>query len=197
MHSFVFIIFIISHIPFIQFSSLPPWSTAGSRPGGLISSAWATLVATGADGYRANAAIIARHFNLLRAELTQTPGIQIVGQPDCGMIAFTTCATGSGAGEAAVDIFAVADALAEIGAWEIGRLQNPKALQFPIGLRQNETVVRAFVGDLRAALEAVRADPKRFSKGMAAIYGGAVAMPNRGTVRELLLNYVDALYRAE
>ena len=32
---------------------------------------------------------------------------------------------------------------------------------------------------------------------MAAIYGGAVAMPNRGTVRELLLNYVDALYRTE
>ena len=42
-----------------------------------------------------------------------------------------------------------------------------------------------------------RADPRRFAKGMAAIYGGAVAMPNRGTVRELLLNYVDALYRAE
>ena len=167
----------------------------GSRPGGLIASAWATLVATGADGYRANAAVIGRHFDLLRTELSQTAGIQIVGQPDCGMIAFTTCA--SGTGEAAVDIFAVADALAEIGAWEIGRLQNPKALQFPIGLRQNETVVRAFVADLRAALAAVRADPKRYAKGMAAIYGGAVAMPNRGTVRELLLNYVDALYRAE
>ena len=36
---------------------------------------------------------------------------------------------------------------------------------------------------------------------MTAIYGGAVAMLNRGTVRDrelaLLLNYVDALYRAE
>jgi hypothetical protein len=30
---------------------------------------------------------------------------------------------------------------------------------------------------------------------MAAVYGGAIAMPNRGTVKELLLSYVDALYR--
>jgi ribosome recycling factor len=37
-----------------------------------------------------------------------------------------------------------------------------------------------------------------FDKGsMAAIYGGAVAMPHRGAVRDLLLNYVDALYRAD
>jgi hypothetical protein len=30
---------------------------------------------------------------------------------------------------------------------------------------------------------------------MAAVYGGAVAMPNRGTVKDLLVSYIDAMYR--
>lgn len=72
---------------------------------------------------------------------------------DCGMVAFDV-ALGS-----KLDIFCVADALHEIGGWDIGRCQKPKCLHFPVGLRQSEEVIRAFVKDLRAAVARVQANP--------------------------------------
>jgi hypothetical protein len=58
-----------------------------------------------------------------------------------------------------LDIFCVADALNAVGGWDIGRCQKPKCLNFPVGLRQSEEVIRAFVADVRTALARVKANP--------------------------------------
>ena len=43
-----------------------------------------------------------------------------------------------------------------------------------------------FVEDLRASVAELRSDPGAYAHGMAPVYGQAAAMPERGSVAELL-----------
>jgi glutamate/tyrosine decarboxylase-like PLP-dependent enzyme len=52
-----------------------------SISGGLIASAWATLLSVGDDGYRRNAETIHRSFQLLKTLIAETEGLRIVGDP--------------------------------------------------------------------------------------------------------------------
>ena len=50
--------------------------------------------------------------------------------------------------------------------------------------------------DLEDSVRAVREEPDKWSKGSAAIYGMAAAIPDTTIVDDLARGYIDALYTA-
>jgi glutamate/tyrosine decarboxylase-like PLP-dependent enzyme len=132
----------------------------GTKSGGPIAAAWAVLHHLGDDGYlrvtreaRETALAIAQHVRhyehlVLRAE------------PDTTLV----CIGASPAG--ALDIFAVADALAARG-WYVDRQQPPPSIHLTVNAVHARTY-REFLSDLDAAVNEVAA---RAAKGTAGAYG--------------------------
>ncbi|MDW8282007.1 MAG: aspartate aminotransferase family protein [Myxococcales bacterium] len=156
---------------------------AGTRPGGAIAAAWAALMSTGRQGYLRRAEQIMRTSRAFLEGIAAIPGLRVLGQPDMSVFAFTSDE---------VDILAVADALAARG-WHVDRQQHPSAIHLMI-TPAHQGVEQAYLADLRAAVEEVRAHPERSGQGQAAAYGLMARLPDRGAVRELILQYLDDLY---
>jgi len=57
---------------------------------------------------------------------------------------------------------------------------------------QHTTVYGEFLKDLQDSVNTVKANPGPISGGMAPIYGAAGKMPDRGTVKELLVEFMDS-----
>ncbi len=93
----------------------------GTKPGGPIAAAWASLQLNGIDGFcrHARAAYDVRAG--LEAGVRAIPGLTVLGQPEV-----TLCAISASDGSD-VDVFAVADALWQSG-WHLDRQAPPDSL---------------------------------------------------------------------
>ncbi len=60
----------------------------GSRSGGIIASAWATLMLLGEDGYTRIAGECWQAFVGFRDGINAIPGFRVIGDPDAACIAF-------------------------------------------------------------------------------------------------------------
>jgi len=114
------------------------------------------------------------------------PELRVLGAPHGPLLAF-------GARDKAVNIFAVGDQM-ELRGWHINRLQKPDGLHAMI-TAQHLDVVDDYLLDLRASVDAVRADPSLADKGGAATYGMMAHIPLRGMVRSRVLDLFANLYR--
>lgn len=116
----------------------------GTRPGGAVAAAWATLKFLGRDGY----VDLARQIMGIRADLEagirEIPHLELIGDPELALFLF---------GSREIDINAVADKLEEKG-WLVGRNADPPAIHFfltPI----HRQMVDDYLADLRAAVGTV------------------------------------------
>ncbi|MBL8700017.1 MAG: aspartate aminotransferase family protein [Alphaproteobacteria bacterium] len=118
----------------------------GTRPGGGVAAAWATLTHLGEAGYveiaRQLMAMMARY----RAGIEAIPGLQIHGDPPLTLLAF---------GADDIDIFAVAEAMAGRG-WLPGLTQRPKGIHRMMSMIHAGTL-DAYLGDLAACVGEIRA----------------------------------------
>lgn len=157
---------------------------AGSRPGGLSAACWASLLATGADGYRQATKEILETAAVIREGIDAIPGLTVLGDP-LWVIAFAS---------AEFDIFRVLDEMGKRG-WHLNGLHRPAALHIAVTRRHTQPgVAAAFLDDLAASVAAVEANPSA-EGGMAPVYGMAATLPMRGVVGELLRRYIDLLYK--
>src|SRR6185436_12207149 len=62
----------------------------GTRPGGAIAAAWATLMATGRDGYLRRAAAIMETTRAFQEGIARIPGLRVLGRPAMSVFAFTS-----------------------------------------------------------------------------------------------------------
>lgn len=62
----------------------------GSRSGGIIASAWATLVHVGAKGYEHMAERTVRLWRRCIEEIPRLPGLRLVTPPDASVVSFTS-----------------------------------------------------------------------------------------------------------
>ena len=156
---------------------------AGSRPGALSAVAWAAMVSIGEQGYRQAAERILKTAARIRAGIEEIPGLRVLGDP-----LFVTAFTSD-----EVDIYRVMEQMAARG-WSLNGLQKPPAVHICVTLRHTQPgVAERFLGDLRGALEHVKAHPQE--KGtLAPIYGMAASLPFRGAIDEVLRRYIDLLY---
>ena len=176
-----------------QYFTSPDWSGglyvtpgfAGSRPGALVASAWATAMAMGREGYVEATRTVLETARRVRAAIESVRELRVIGDP-LWVIAFTSDT---------VDIYRVLDEMAKRG-WSLNGLQKPPAVHLCVTLRHAQPgVVESFSEDLAASVNAVRDFPPT-KDGMAPVYGLASSLPFKGLVGDLLCSYVDALYDA-
>ncbi len=160
-------------------------TAAGTRPGGAIASAWAAMRAIGEDGYLDIARQIMDTTEQLREGVAGTPGLSILGEPDMSVFAFTSDE---------VDIYAVGDQL-EARGWHMDRQIEPACLHLMV-TPVHVDVVEAFLADLAASVEEVRARPELANEGQAAMYGMMANLPDgeEDQVQEFVLGLLDGLY---
>ncbi|XP_058736592.1 sphingosine-1-phosphate lyase-like isoform X2 [Vicia villosa] len=171
-----------------QFVAVTEWSgglyvsptIAGSRPGSLIAGAWAAMMSLGKEGYLEHTKAVMEGSKRLQKGVEEIPELFIIGRPDMTIIAF---------GSKVLDIFEVNDIMSSKG-WHLNALQRPNSIHICVTL-QHVPIVDDFIRDLKESVETVKQNPGPISGGLAPIYGAAGKMPDRGTVQELLVDYMD------
>ena len=157
---------------------------AGSRPGALIATCWASLVAMGEEGYLQAAQKILDTASKIKEGIKEIPDLYVLGDP-LWVIAFASDR---------LDIYKVMDFMAG-RKWSLNGLHHPSAVHLAVTLRHTQPgVAERFLFDLREAVIFVKEHPE-VSEGIAPVYGMAASMPFKGVVNELLKRYMDLLYK--
>lgn len=153
----------------------------GSRAGGPIAAAWAAMKYLGRDGYERAATQAMATADRFRAAIEATPGLRVLGDPLVPSLSFTSDS---------IDILQVCDAMHERG-WEVQRQQRPPSAHLLI-TPNHAGQVEAFVQDLRAVTKSLEGTGPADS-GAAAMYGMLGATPDRGAVKDFILDFLDGL----
>ena len=142
-------------------------SMQGTRAGGNVAAAWAALMHLGEAGYTSlveRALVVAR---ALMAGIREIPGLYVVGEPDMTVFSF---------GARDIDIFGVARRLSACG-WRVDKQLAPESIHM-IATPNHEQSVAPFLGDLRLAVEAERAEPTRLeTEKEGVLYGATGDLP--------------------
>lgn len=161
----------------IYFSS----TLAGSRPGGLVAAAWATLISLGEEGYLAMARSLLETTDRLRAGVRGIPHVRLLGDSPI-VVAFTT---------EPEDPFQVMDRMSHRG-WFLNGLQSPPGLHLAVTLRHTPpTVAERFLRDLAWAVRQAKKAPTE--RGLAPVYGLAGTMPEE-SAQAFLESIMDWMY---
>lgn len=134
-------------------------TTAGTRPGGPIAGAWATIAHLGRDGYERQARRVAAATDGFRAAVEAIDGLQVTGDPDMSVFEIST-PEGSG-----VDLEGVSDEM-DTRNWALDRQQGGLHVMLSPG---HDRVVDEFAADLAASVAAGRT-----GAGAEAVYGSVV-----------------------
>jgi glutamate/tyrosine decarboxylase-like PLP-dependent enzyme len=179
-----------------QFSAATDWcggvyaspTLAGTRPGGAIAAAWASLHAIGEEGFVENARNLMDVSHKFRERINAIPMLRVLGNPSMSVMAFA-------AREKGFSIYAVGDIL-ETKRWHIDRLQRPESLHLILNPGHGE-VIDEFFTDLRDAVEYVQAHPESAFEGSAPMYGLIAKIPLRRLVKSQVLAIIEKMYSEE
>jgi sphinganine-1-phosphate aldolase len=162
-------------------------SMTGSRAGGIIAAAWATMMLLGEDGYTRLADDCWTAFVAFRDGIRAIKGFRLVGEPEAACIAFQ-CSEGP-----ENKIYQVAAAMKKHFGWSANYFQRPIAVGIQVGARHNVDPAQ-YCRDLAASLELVEKNPNDYSGGLTQIYGMAANLGDRSVVGSLLKSFLTATY---
>lgn len=157
----------------------------GTRPGGPVAAAWASLVGLGEEGYLALTRASLAASDKLRAGIQAIPGLRLIGQAQAPIVAW-------GAVPGGPDVFAVADRL-EARGWSVDRMQYPTAIHLTV-TANHLAIADDYLSDLRASVDDVRRDPKLARSGSAPMYGMMAKVPMRGLVEGSVRKLMESMY---
>jgi sphinganine-1-phosphate aldolase len=153
----------------------------GTRPGGPIAAAWATLQSFGAEGYKALATQSADAADRLRTGIKSTSGLVLLGKSDSTIVSYSAVG---------IDIYALADRMESRG-WTIDRQHRPASIHLTVTANHGP-IVNDYLRDLGESVAEVRANPALAKSGTAPMYGMAAKMPVRrlvaANVRKVIAN---------
>ncbi len=160
---------------------------AGSRPGGLIATTWATMMYMGEDGYVDATKKIVSTTQKIVAALKKTPGVYVLGSPKVSVVAFSS---------EDFDVYRLATAMTEKG-WNLNILQLPPSIHLCVTMvHTHEGVAERFIDDIQKCTAVIMKQPKLKGTGAAAIYGTAQRIPDRSLVGEMAFQFIDLYYKA-
>ena len=191
-----------------QYFVSPDWSggvyaspsIAGSRPGALIATCWASMMSQGESGYVSSCQSIVGATKKVEASIREHPSLRddlsVIGKPLVSVVAFTS---------KSLNVYDLADAMSAKG-WHLNSLQDPPAIHVAMTL-PIVAVVDRLIADIVAVVEEekekerVRIVEGRGAKGgakgdSAALYGVAGSLPNKSVVVQLAGGFLDTLYKA-
>ena len=156
----------------------------GTRPGGAIAAAWASLMVLGEDGYLELARRSMEVTNALISGIQSLPGLHILGRPEMNVFSFSS---------REVNIHSLGQRLDAMG-WRLNRQNSPHALHM-IATPNHEQAVVPFLSDLGKVLEDEKNDPCLHDENAAAVlYGGTVKVTGHNDPHEMALSRLDNLY---
>ena len=175
-----------------QFSVYTDWSGGvyisttmrGTRPGGAIAAAWASMKSLGVNGYLKLAKNVMDTTKKILDGIQEIPELFILGNPVMCVFSFASDK---------FNIFHLGDLLDKKG-WHLDRLQFPSALHMMVNPHHAE-ICDTFLNDLREAVEEVRDNPVEVSDGEAAMYGMIASLPNRSKVKKYIINFLKDQYK--
>ena len=159
-------------------------SMTGTRPGGAIAAAWATLQHFGQEGYLELAKNIMDTTGKLKAGIAEIPGVRILGDPVMGVFAFDL---------EKGNVFVLGDEMEQRG-WHLDRVQSPPALHLMV-TPPHANIVDSFLQDLRETSAEVSAREDDSVAGMAAVYGMVASLPDRSQAKEFAVDFLNQLMR--
>ena len=157
----------------------------GTRPGGAIAAAWASLKAQGEEGFKEKAAIVTKISEQIKKGISEIEELKINGEPVTGIFSFSST-------DKLINIYAIADYLEEKG-WHTDRQQNPESIHVMITVA-HENIAEKYLEDLKNAIVAIRESPQRNETGNAAMYGMMANVPFRKAIKKELLNVLKEMY---
>jgi len=160
-------------------------SMPGTRPGGPIAAAWATMQALGESGYIELAKKALDTTKKLRAGIEAIPQLTLLGE--FHMTAITWAASRDD-----ISVFAIADMMAERG-WGADRQQGPESVHLTVNAN-NWDAVDAYLSDLAECAAHVEAHPELAKEGEAAMYGMMAKVPIRGLVSHSVGKVMESMY---
>ncbi len=160
-------------------------TVTGTRPGGSIAAAWATLQAMGEEGYTKI------YSSLIETTEKFKKGVQaldckIVGKPIGTLFAFET---------PGVNIHVVSDLMEKQG-WFVDRQMFPDTIHLTI-TPAHTPIVDKYLADLKDSIATAKAHPELAEEGMAAMYGMVAHIPDPSMIDHFLYQYMDERYQTE
>lgn len=163
-------------------------SLLGSRPGGAIAAAWASIRALGQDGYVAATRDVMETAKRMIAGINAVPELRVMGEPDAAVYAYTFH------DDVDLDFFKFVDFM-EAKGWFINRMQDPPAAHHMTS-RVHVPIVDAFLADLLAAIADLRAAPPTDrAEGQAAMYGMMATFDDRAKIDEIVRGFLLQTYK--
>ena len=157
-------------------------TVTGTRPGGSIAAAWATLQAFGEEGYLKMYQELFETREKFRKGL-EAIGMKIVGKPIGTLFAYES---------PGVSIFVIADLLERKG-WFVDRQMMPDSIHLTI-TPAHAPIVDRYVNDVKDAYAEAKAHPELAGEGMAAMYGMVAKIPDPAMAHQFLYQYMDQRY---
>ncbi|KNG90714.1 sphinganine-1-phosphate aldolase BST1 [Aspergillus nomiae NRRL 13137] len=191
-----------------QYFIFPNWSggayaspsMAGSRPGSLIASSWATLMKMGESGYiNSCRQIVGAAKKFETAILTHPsliPHIGIIGHPMASVIAFTST-------NKEIETYDIADAMDARG-WHLNALQSPPAIHCAFTIPTSEAVDSLITDLIEVIEEILMQNEERKGEGeqivqqrgkSAALYGVGGSI-DHSAISQFTEGFLDTLYKA-
>jgi len=159
----------------------------GTRPGGAIAAAWATLRKFGENGYMEQAKKTVEIAKKWRAEINSIPELEILGNPKATLHSFHST-------DKDVSILAIADIMLE-KKWFFDRQQFPASIHMTM-MPNHENMLEEFITDLKEAVATVKANPELAKSGNAAMYGMMAKLPVRGLVKKSVEQVMESMWGA-
>ena len=160
----------------------------GTRPGGPIAAAWASLHKLGQDGLEANVRAVMEVVQKLKDGIEAIPELAVVGNPPTSLFAYQST-------ERKVNIYAVGDFLERRG-WHVDRQATPPSLHAMVN-PNHAAVADQYLADLREAVAYVKAHPDAAMSGSAPSYGLMFKAPLRKMVKKNVLDMMAGMYTAD
>lgn len=163
-------------------------SMPGTRPGGCLAAAWASLQTLGEDGFLRNAEIVMNATKHFIDGINAIPELEVLGQPAMSVFAYHPTTKG-------LSCYAIADHL-EAKGWHIDRQHKPECIHLMINPGHAQ-IADAYLDDLRDAVDYVKTHPEAAAEGSAPTYGLIAKAPMRGLVKRNILAMMEQMYGTE
>lgn len=159
---------------------------AGTRPGGAIAAAWASLNALGEEGFLKHTKDALEATKKIADGVNSIPELEVLVKPDATIVAWRAKP------DSGLDTYVIADQLADRD-WLVDRQHHPACIHCTV-TSNHLRVADDYVADLRAAVAFVKSHPELESRGNAAMYGMMAKIPFRGMVKTSVLDVLEKMY---
>jgi sphinganine-1-phosphate aldolase len=155
----------------------------GSKSGGLIASAWSSLLYIGKNNYTKYAMEIQENLILIKTEIKKLDSdINIIGEPKLNIIAFKSTK---------LDIYQIVNEMKKYK-WNLSIMQNPPSFHFCITKLHTKNICKIFIENLKESIKITKKNPSKLS-GTLALYGSSSKLKNALFIEEIIHDYIFLL----